>query len=212
MIMLKKEGIMLVSYIDQKKSGKKNVLVLAAMYDGVCVIEDQWCNPDVLVIHHTKGDVDVADLVSSNCSWLMNTLVFLFGKVQTNAKTIIAESCHPTKLSTYNFIWKLGKSLLVPDVQRRYNDSNGIRKSGVMQKIKKVLGISDPKRSLVAVESSICCCHVWLGDIVGTLRCSGEIESMIEAAMYLCNQYISAKNVRIPFAHAARKMQVQNSN
>lgn len=73
----------------------------------------------------------------------MNTLVFLFGIVQTNAKTIIAESCRPTKLSTYNFIWKLGKSLLVPDVQRRYNDSNGIRKSGVMQKMKKVLGISD---------------------------------------------------------------------
>ena len=139
------------------------------MYDGVWVIEDQWCNPGVLVIHHTKDDVDVVDLVSSNWSWLMNTLAFLFGTFQTNAKTIIAESCHPTKLSTYNFIWKLGKSLLVPDVQRRYNDSNGIRKSGVMKKMKKVLEISDPKRSLVAVESSICCYNVWLGDIVGTL-------------------------------------------
>lgn len=139
------------------------------MYDGVWVIEDQWCNPGVLVIHHTKDDVDVVDLVSSNWSWLMNTLAFLFGTFQTNAKTIIAESCHPTKLSTYNFIWKLGKSLLVPDVQCRYNDSNGIRKSGVMKKMKKVLGISDPKRSLVAVESSICCYNVWLGDIVGTL-------------------------------------------
>ena len=139
------------------------------MYDGVWVIEDQWCNPGVLVIHHTKGDVDVVDLVSSNWSWLMNTLAFLFGTFQTNVKTIIAESCHPTKLSTYNFIWKLGKSLLVPDVQCRYNDSNGIRKSGVMKKMKKVLGISDPKRSLVAVESSICCYNVWLGDIVGTL-------------------------------------------
>lgn len=35
MTMPKKEGIMLVSYKDQKKLGKKNVLVLAAMYDGV---------------------------------------------------------------------------------------------------------------------------------------------------------------------------------
>ena len=68
MTMPKKEGIMLVSYKDQKKWGKKNVLVLAAMYDGVWVIEDQWCNRDVLVIYHTKGDVDVVDLVSSNCS------------------------------------------------------------------------------------------------------------------------------------------------
>ena len=59
--------------------------------------------------------------------------------------------------------------MLVPDVQRRYNDSNGIRKSGVMKKMKKVLEISDPKRSLVAVESSICCYNVWLGYIVGTL-------------------------------------------
>ena len=96
-------------------------------------------------------------------------IAFLFGTFQTNTKTIIAESCHQTKLSTYNFIWKLGKSLLVPDVQRRYNDSNGIRKSGVMKKMKKVLEISDPKRSLVAVESSICCYNVWLGYIVGTL-------------------------------------------
>ena len=60
---------MLVSYIDNKKSGKKNVIVLTAMHDQVKVTNDQWKKPHVHVMNdQTKGGVDFVDLVSINHS------------------------------------------------------------------------------------------------------------------------------------------------
>ena len=56
-----------------------------------------------------------------------------------------------------------------------------------MQKMKKVLKISDPKLLIVAVKSSKeGRCHVFVGDIVGTpdyTDAQKKIESLIEAAM-----------------------------
>ena len=57
--------MMLVSYINNKKSGKKNVIVLTAMHDQVKVTNDQWKKPQVHVINdQTKGRVDITDLLS----------------------------------------------------------------------------------------------------------------------------------------------------
>lgn len=86
----------------------------------------------------------------------------------SNAKIILAESRDPMKLSNYNFNWQLRKSLVLQEVQCRQYDCKG-KKSDVMQKMKKVLRISDPKRLLVAVKSSKeDRCHVCERIIVGT--------------------------------------------
>ena len=60
---------MLVSYIDKKKSGKKNVTVLSTMHDNVKITKDQRKKPIVHTVYdHTKGDVDVVDLLSTTHS------------------------------------------------------------------------------------------------------------------------------------------------
>ena len=64
----KDDDLMLVSYVDKKKSGKKNVVVLTSLYD-VRVMKDGRRKPQVQTSYdHTKGSVDVVDLISSNCS------------------------------------------------------------------------------------------------------------------------------------------------
>ena len=57
---------MLVSYVGKKKSGKRNVVVLATMHTAVRVAKDQRVKPNVHTFYdYTKGGVDVVDLVST---------------------------------------------------------------------------------------------------------------------------------------------------
>ena len=49
------------------KSGKKNVIVLATMHDKVKVTNDQRKKPLLHEMYdHTKGGVDIADLLIAN--------------------------------------------------------------------------------------------------------------------------------------------------
>ena len=65
----KDDDLMLVLYVDKKKSRKKNVVVLTLMHDNVRVIKDKRRKLQVHTFYdHTKGGVDVVDLISSNCS------------------------------------------------------------------------------------------------------------------------------------------------
>ena len=62
----KEKNIMLASYIDKKKSGKKNVIVLSTMHDSVKVTNDQRKKPQIHSMYgHPKGGVDVVDLLST---------------------------------------------------------------------------------------------------------------------------------------------------
>ena len=64
-----KEKIKLVSYIDEKKSGKKNVIVLLPMHDNVKITKNQRKKPSVHTVYdHLKGGVDVVDLLSTTHS------------------------------------------------------------------------------------------------------------------------------------------------
>ena len=57
----------LASYIDKKERSKKNVVVLTSMNDKVKVTKDERRKPQVHTFYdHTKGGVDVADLISSH--------------------------------------------------------------------------------------------------------------------------------------------------
>ena len=66
--------IMLVSYIDKKKSGKKNIISLTTMHDKIKVTNDQRSKPQVLFMYdHTKGGTDVVDLISCHHSKRMKS-------------------------------------------------------------------------------------------------------------------------------------------
>ena len=66
------EKTMLLSYIDKKKKGKKNILALTTMHNQVKLSVDERKKPHALVFYdHTKGGVDVVDLISAKMSTRM---------------------------------------------------------------------------------------------------------------------------------------------
>ena len=68
------KNIMMLSCIDKKKSGKKNIICLTTMHDRVKVTNDQRLKPQVIVNYdHTKGGVDVVDLISCHHSTRMKS-------------------------------------------------------------------------------------------------------------------------------------------
>ena len=104
---------MLLSYIDKKKKGKKNILALTTMHNQVKLSVDERKKPHALVFYdHNKGGVDVVDLISAKMStrmktsrWSLNVFAFMLDTAHTNAKTIVKEN-NPTKpLSTFQFTW-----------------------------------------------------------------------------------------------------------
>ena len=137
--------MILVSYINKKKSGKKNIIALTAMHDKVKVMNDQRCKPHVLVMYdHTKGGVDVVDLISTHHwtrvkskRWPLNAFAFILDTVRTDAKAILADN--KSSFSNFEFTYQLGKAMVLLLVQRRYKIRNGIQ-IVVMEKIRCVLG------------------------------------------------------------------------
>ena len=127
----KDDDLMLVSYVDKKKSGKKNVVVLTSLYD-VRVMKDGRRKPQVQTSYdHTKGSVDVVDLISSNCStrikyrqWPLNSLAFILDMARANPNTIFREN--NIRMSTHEFTYQLATALCLPSVQCQYDLSNGI--------------------------------------------------------------------------------------
>ena len=108
--------LMLVSYVDKMKSGNKNIVVLTSMHDNARVTKDEKRKPQVHTLYdHTKGGVDVVDLVSSNCSTRikskrcpLNSLAFILDTARTIANTILKEN--NVKMSTHEFRYQLFKS------------------------------------------------------------------------------------------------------
>ena len=140
----------LVSYVDKKKSGKKNIVVLSTMHGGVRVTKDERKKPNIHAFYdHTKGGADVVDLVSSHNTtkmkvkrWPVNILAFLLDTVRTNAKTILAESANPVHMTSFEFTYQSGKLLVLPNIQRRFENRRGF-KIDLIQKMRRVLGITE---------------------------------------------------------------------
>ena len=142
---------MLLSYIDKKKKGKKNILALTTMHNQVKLSVNERKKPHALVFYnHTKGGVDVADLISAKMStrmktrrWTLNVFAFMFDTALTNAKTIIKENTPTNPLSTFQFTCELGKLLVRSCIQRRQDNPVALTHS-LIKSIYKVLGTEQP--------------------------------------------------------------------
>ena len=161
----KDDDLMLVSYVDKKKSWKKNVVVLTLMHDYTRVTKGERRKPQVHTLYdHTKGGVDIVDLISSNCltrlnskRWPLNSLAFILNTARTNANRILKEN--NLKMSTHEFTYQLARALYLPSVQRWYDSSNGIRVTQMI-KIKQLLSIN---KKVHLIEN----CYVCVGKILG---------------------------------------------
>ena len=102
---------MLLLYIDKKKKGKKNILVLTTIHNQVKLSVAERKKPHVLVFYdHTKGGVDIVDLISAKMStrkrtrrWTLNVFTFMLDTTRTNAKAIVKENTPTKPLSTFQF-------------------------------------------------------------------------------------------------------------
>ena len=60
----KDDDLMLVSYVDKKKSWKKNAVVLTLMHDNTRVTKGERKKPQVHTFYdHTKGGVDIVSSI-----------------------------------------------------------------------------------------------------------------------------------------------------
>ena len=126
------------------------------MHDEVRVTKDERRKPDIQKLYdHTKGGIDVVDLTSTsyttrikNKRWPINTFAFILYTVWTNAKTILQESTVIAKMSNFEFTYALGKLLVLPQIEGRYANPNGLQ-IDLMQRIWRVIGIPEVNRCVV---------------------------------------------------------------
>ena len=86
------------------------------MHNQVKLSVDERKKPHPLVFYdHTKGGVNVADLISAKMltrmkarRWTLNVFAFMLDTVCTNAKTIVKENTPTKPLITFEFTWELG--------------------------------------------------------------------------------------------------------
>ena len=196
--------LLLVSYVDKKKSGKKNVIVLSTMHKSVAVTRDRRKKPNMIVLYdHTKGGVDIVDLISSKLSvriksrrWTINALAFILDTVRTNAKTILREAAN-SSLSTFNFTWELGKQLVKPHIERRYNNPVGIQKH-LYRKMGEVLGKEEiPQYERPVQQDQGKRCAMCLEEIIGHENYKtkkNKLNNKIKTACCKCRYAVCAKH------------------
>ena len=177
------ENIMLVSYVDKKTSGLKNVIALTAMHNDVRVTKNGKLETAVLKFYdHKKGSVDVIDLISSHSStrmksakWTINTLASVLDTIGTTAYTIMRENCPDKTISTFEFSWLLGRSLIVSHVHRRFQNRHGLP-ADLVQKIMNVLGIKNipgniqHRQDAEEVEGRVVFVCTWQKQVVTTKK------------------------------------------
>ena len=167
------------------------------MHDDVKVTRDERMKPNVHCFYdHTKGGVDVVDLISSSLStrikckrWPINCLAFLLDTVRTNAKTILHENGY--SMTNYEFTYQLGKSLVLPNVERRYHTPNNGLQNDTIRKMKQVLGIVDlpqiPRRQEPDENEP------------ARGRCSKCIEAIVGQVDYKKKRETLNKDIRVKF-------------
>ena len=125
------KNVMFVSCIDKEKQGKKKVIFLTTLQDKVKVTNDQQKKRYIHIMYdHTKGGVDIADLLSINHStrikskrWPLNALSLVLDTCRTNAKTICGETT--LKLTILSLTMSLEKLLS----SQAFNDDLKIQRS-----------------------------------------------------------------------------------
>ena len=70
-------------------------------------------------------------------------------------------------MSAFKFTFCLGKQLVLPAIQHRFENSNGMQ-SSAMQKIERVLCIQNIHRPVGNVDESVGRCGICVSEIVGT--------------------------------------------
>ena len=176
------------------------MIVLTTMHNIVKVTQDQRQKPNVHIMYdYTKGGVDIVDLLSTHHStrmktkrWPINALAFGLDTCRTNSKTILADN--KVQFHNFEFIYELGKSLFLPNIERRYANQIGLQIS-IINKMRKVLGIQEVSRRPPmenAVVKCGCCCK-YVEGIVGSADYKKDREKLnnkIKSKCFKCGLFL----------------------
>ena len=148
----------------------------------------------------------MVDLISSHQStrfkfprWPVNTLAFLLDTIRTNSKVLLAESSKPDIMSTLEFTFRLGKQLVLPSIQHRFENSNSIQSSAT-QKIERVLCIQNIYRPVGNVDESVGRCGICVSKIVGTdnyRQKRGKLNNKLKAKCQKCQSLTCKAHSRL---------------
>ena len=151
---------------------------------------------------HAKGGVD-------NAEWPLNGFAFILDTEKTNSwtKEQTEERAEQTtilrdnkvKLSNFDFTYALGKALVLPSIQNRYQNSNGIQLP-ILLKIWCVLGIKETNtRPLIQTSANLFGrSHVCVQQIVGSpqyRKMQQNMNNKIKSKGACCSSFICKKHI-----------------
>ena len=111
--------IILVSYIDKRKSGKKNVIILSTMHENMTVTKDQRKKRQVHPMYENKKMsssccrfvVNKSFYKDKNERWLLKVIAFKLDTCRSNTKTIFVDK--GIQFTNFEFTCNIGKALIL---------------------------------------------------------------------------------------------------
>ena len=96
----------------------------------------------------------------------MNALTYVLDTVRTNMFTLWNEIHNDNKIRSFDFVWKLGKDLIKPHIQSRYQNVAGLQRSVVVA-MKNVLELEEHHQKVAKKGSDRKRCFSCIESIVG---------------------------------------------
>ena len=120
--------------------------------------------------------------------------------VRTNAKTILQESTAKLKVSNFEFTYALGKLLVLPQIERRHANTNGLQ-IDLMQHIRRVLGIPEVNRCVViSTSAKTGRCYACVENLVGTnvyKERREKLNTRVKTSCSICNALICKQHTQL---------------
>eukprot|EP00112_Aurelia_sp_Birch-Aquarium-sp1_P024843 Seg801.4 transcript_id=Seg801.4/GoldUCD/mRNA.D3Y31 product="hypothetical protein" protein_id=Seg801.4/GoldUCD/D3Y31 len=143
------------------------------MHKIASISKDSRKKPNTIVFYDkTKGGVDIVDyrigkftVKVKSARWTLNNFAFILDTSIVNASTIFKDLFPNQTLSTRDFIWSLGKALILPQLHRR-RAAPGIG-SKVRQNIAKFVPLAAQNDPADQAKSSRQRCASCIKSIVG---------------------------------------------
>ena len=146
---------------------------------------------------HTKGGVDVVDLISCHHStrmkskcWPLTGFAFMLDTIRTNSKTILEDS--KKTFNNFEFIYQLGKALVLPKIRQRLEEFKWPPNCSSSEG-QTCLGLPEvnhrPLPDLETAATPISRCHKCVESIVGTKTYKTDREKMSNKLKTKCRVF-----------------------
>ena len=155
---------------------------------------------------HTKGGVDIVDLLSTNHSTRiklrrspLKVLAFVLDTCRTNAKTILGDN--NIKVTSFEFTYELGKALALPSIQRGLENPNGLQIK-TFNKMRHVLNIQEVNHLQIENQrTKNGRCFKCVDEIVGTSDYKNKHEKLnnkLKSKCHICSQFLCKVHQKSP--------------